>query len=67
MLEALKDMKFALLVGTVYGMAGLLLPQMQVSQRHGRWSNESAKDGYIKDSLSSRLSVSAALGNNFFS
>ena len=30
-------------------------------------TNESAKDGYIKDSLSSRLSVSAALGNDFLS
>ena len=30
-------------------------------------TNESAKDGYIKDSLSLRLSVSAALGNDFFS
>ena len=26
--------------------------------RHGRWSSDSAKDGYVKDSLSSRLSVS---------
>ena len=24
-------------------------------KRHGRWSSESAKDGYVKDSLSSRL------------
>ena len=30
--------------------------------RHGRWSSDSAKDGYVKDSLSSRLSVSKALG-----
>ena len=31
-------------------------------QRHGRWSSDSAKDGYVKDSLSSRFSVSEALG-----
>ena len=29
---------------------------------HGRWSSDSAKDGYVKDSLSLRLSVSKALG-----
>ena len=28
--------------------------------RHGRWSSVSAKDGYVKDSLTSRLSVSKA-------
>jgi len=31
-------------------------------KRHGRWSTDSAKDDYVKDSLSSRLSVSKALG-----
>ena len=31
-------------------------------KRHGRWSIDSAKDGYVKDFLSSRLSVSQALG-----
>jgi integrase len=30
-------------------------------QRHGRWSSAASKDGYIKDSLESRLSVSKAL------
>ena len=30
--------------------------------RHGRCANESAKDGCVQDSLSSRLSVSKALG-----
>ena len=25
--------------------------------RHGRWSSVSAKDGYVKDSISSHLSV----------
>ena len=31
-------------------------------KRHDRWASESAKDGYVQDSLSSRLSVSKALG-----
>ena len=31
-------------------------------KRHGRWSSDSARDGYVKDSLLSRLSVSQALG-----
>ena len=31
-------------------------------KRHGLWASESAKDGYVQDSLSSRLSVSKALG-----
>ena len=34
-------------------------------KQHGRWSNESAKDGYVKDSLSSRLLVSKALVISF--
>ena len=31
-------------------------------KRHGRWRSESAKDGYIKDSLEERLQVSRNLG-----
>ena len=31
-------------------------------QRHGRWKSVSAKNGYVDDSLSSRLSVSKSLG-----
>ena len=31
-------------------------------KRHGRWKSESAKDGYVKDSLESRLQVSRGLG-----
>ena len=31
-------------------------------KRHGRWSSETAKDGYVKDSLQSRLKVSQGLG-----
>ena len=39
-------------------------------KRHGRWRSESAKDGYVKDSVESRLQVSQSLGlylvNAFF-
>ena len=31
-------------------------------KRHGRWRSESAKDGYVKDSVEKRLSVSKNLG-----
>ena len=31
-------------------------------KKHGRWRSETAKDGYIKDSLPDRLSVSKKLG-----
>ena len=31
-------------------------------KRHGQWKSENAKDGYIKDSYDSRLSVSLKLG-----
>ena len=31
-------------------------------KRHGRWSSDKAKDGYIKDSLLERLHVSQCLG-----
>ena len=31
-------------------------------KRHGRWRSETAKDGYVKDSLSSRLQVSCNIG-----
>ena len=30
--------------------------------KHGRWKSESARNGYIKDSLKNRLSVSQNLG-----
>ena len=30
-------------------------------KRHGRWSSETAKDGYVRDSIDSRLSVSQSL------
>ena len=31
-------------------------------KRHGRWRSGNAKDGYIKDSLENRLSVSKSIG-----
>ena len=31
-------------------------------KRHGRWKSENAKDGYIKDTLKERLSVSKSIG-----
>ena len=34
----------------------------RVFQRHGRWRSVSAKNGYVDDSLSTRLSVSKKLG-----
>ena len=62
---------FLPLVRIALGVAGLLLPQMPAYQtdffkRRGRRASESAKDEYVRDSLSSRLSVSKALGISFF-
>ena len=34
----------------------------RVFKRHGRWKSETAKDGYIEDSLHKRLSVTQNLG-----
>ena len=31
-------------------------------KRHGRWRSDNAKDGYIEDSMDSRLSVTRRLG-----
>ena len=36
-----------------------------IFQRHGRWKSVAAKDGYVKDDMSSRLVVSKSLGLNF--
>ena len=38
---------------------------VRLFKRHGRWASESAKDGYVQDSLSSRLSVFKALSIQF--
>ena len=34
----------------------------RVFQRHGRWKSVSAKDGYVKDNITSRISISKSLG-----
>ena len=34
----------------------------RVFQRHGRWKSVSAKDGYVKDDIASRIPVSKSLG-----
>ena len=34
----------------------------RIFQRHGRWKSVAAKNGYIKDDISSRLLVSKSLG-----
>ena len=34
----------------------------RVFQRHGRWKSVSAKNGYVKDNITSRISVSKSLG-----
>ena len=34
----------------------------RIFKRHGHWKSETAKDGYVKDSLEKRLSVSKSLG-----
>ena len=39
----------------------MLAYQTDIFTRHGRGASELAKDGYVQDSLSSRLSVSNAL------
>ena len=31
-------------------------------KRHGRWTSETAKDGYVKDNVNELLSVSLSLG-----
>jgi len=34
----------------------------RIFKRHGRWKSETAKDGYVKDSLQKRLLVSSSIG-----
>ena len=69
MLEAVKDIALDISAidthsfrsggATAAANAGVL---DRLFKRHGRWASESARDGYVQDSLSSRLSVSKALG-----
>ena len=62
-LEAFKDIvpDISAIGGGATAAANAGVPD-QLFKRHGRWASESAKDGYVQDSLSSRLSVSKALG-----
>ena len=69
MLEAFKDIvpdisaigKHTIRRGGATAAANAGIPD-RLFKRHGRWASESAKDGYLQDSLSSGLSVSKALG-----
>ena len=69
MLEAFKDIvpdisvigKHNLRSGGATAAANAGVPE-RLFKRHGHWASESAKDGYVQDPLSSRLSVSKALG-----
>ena len=36
--------------------------QDKLFKSHGRWQSETAKDGYVDDSLKARLSVTDSLG-----
>ena len=68
MLEAFKDIvadisaigTHSLRSGGATAAANAGVPD-RLFKRHGRWAKESAKDGYVQDSLSSSLSVSKAL------
>ena len=69
MLEAFKDIvpdisaigTHSLRSGGATAVAYARVPD-RLFKCHGRWANEWARDGYVQDSLSSRLSVSKALG-----
>ena len=47
--------------GSAMAAANAGMPD-RLFKRHGRWRSESAKDGYVKDSVEKRLSVSKNLG-----
>ena len=53
--------EFSLRVGGATAAANAKVPDC-LFKRHGRWKSENAKDGYIKDSVESRLEVSKSLG-----
>ena len=65
MLEAFKDIvpdisaigTHSLRGGGATAAANVDVPD-RLFKRHGRWASKSAEDGYVQDSLSSRLSVS---------
>ena len=47
--------------GGAMAAAGAGVPD-RIFKRHGRWKSENAKDGYVKDTLEKRLSVTKKLG-----
>jgi hypothetical protein len=51
----------SLRAGGASAAAGAGVPD-RLFKRHGRWRSENAKDGYVKDSLESTLSVSRRIG-----
>ena len=51
--------EFALRGATKAANSGVGEP---VFQRHGPWKSVLAKDGYVKDNITSRISVSKSLG-----
>ncbi|XP_072030100.1 LOW QUALITY PROTEIN: uncharacterized protein [Amphiura filiformis] len=51
----------SLRTGGASAAASLGVPD-RLFKKHGRWRSETAKDGYIKDSMENRLSVSLNLG-----
>ena len=59
---------FLPLARIVFGVAGLITPAANAGlpdrlfKRRSRWASEVVKDENLQDSLSSRLSVSKALG-----
>ena len=69
MLEAFKDIvphicaigTHSLRGGGATAAANAGVPD-RLFKRYGHWASESAKDGYVQDSLSSRLSLSKAFG-----
>jgi len=55
----------SLRAGGVTAAANAKVPD-RLFKRHGRWKSENVKDGYVKDSLDSRLEVSRNLGLYLF-
>ena len=47
--------------GGATAAAGAKVPD-RLFKRHGRWKSENAKDGYVKDEIQTRLTVSRSLG-----
>ena len=60
-LDAKKYGLHSLRAGGATAAANVGVPD-RLFKRHGRWCSENAKDGYVKDFLKSRLSVSKNVG-----